>query len=60
MAREARSPQELLHAVRQRFPQVSRKTITRAAMRRMIVKAAVDLPTAAKLHELAIASRGPD
>lgn len=60
MARLAKSPRDLLKAVRERFPGASKKQITHAAMNRMIVNAGVDLPTAGKLHELAISSRGPD
>jgi hypothetical protein len=60
LARTAKTPKELLNAVRERFPQASKKLITRAAMNRVIINAAVDLPTADKLHELAISARGPD
>jgi len=60
MARSAKSPKELLRAVRERFPKASKKLITRAAMHRVILNASVDLPTADKLHNLAISARGPD
>jgi hypothetical protein len=60
MARSAKSPKELMRAVRERFPKASKKLITRAAMHRVIINAAVDLQTADKLHDLAITSRGPE
>lgn len=60
MARSAKSPKELLKAVRERFPKASKKAITRAAMQRVIINAASDVSTADKLHDLAISSRGPD
>lgn len=60
MARSATSPKELLRAVRERFPSASKKMITRAAMQRVIINASVDLPTASKLHGLAISARGPE
>jgi hypothetical protein len=59
MARHARSPKELLKAVKERFPNASKKLITRAAIQRVIINAAVDIPTANKLHDLAITARGP-
>ena len=60
MARGAKSPKELLRAVRERFPKASKKLITRAAMHRVILNASADLQTAHKLHDLAITSRGPE
>ncbi len=60
MARNAKSPKELLRAVRERFPKASKKLITHAAMHRVILNASVDVQTADKLHDLAITSRGPE